>query len=137
MDTMTSSGGDDRGGDRDDAGRRRRKSYTLEEKQRLVAASYEPGASVSLLARRHEMNANLLFTWRRQMRPPSMVEPPVDLIPVDIVGVVQTSPSTATVEPEQRDAIEIALTSGVRIRVDGSVSEAALKRVLSALRATT
>jgi len=86
MDTMTSSGGEDRGGDRDDAGRRRRKSYTVEEKQRIVAASYEPGASVSQLARRHEMNANLLFTWRRRMRPPSTAEPPMDLIPVDIVG---------------------------------------------------
>lgn len=134
MDTMTSSGGDDRGGDREDARRRQRKSYTSEEKQRLVAASYEPGASVSQLARRHEMNANLLFTWRRQMRPPSMAEPPVDLIPVELVGAAQLK---ATVEPEQRGAIEIALTSGVRVRVDGSVSEAALKRVLSALRATT
>lgn len=137
MDTMTSSGGEGRGGDRDDAGRRRRKTYTFEVKQRLVAASYEPEASVSQLARRHEMNANLLFTWRRQMRPPSTAEPPMDLIPVDIVDAAQASPSTSIVEPAQRDAIEITLTSGVRVRVDRSVNEAALKRVLSALRATT
>lgn len=30
------------------------------------AESYQPGVSVSLVARRHDMNANLLFTWRRR-----------------------------------------------------------------------
>ena len=137
MDTMTSSGGDDRGGDRDDVERRRRKSYTLEEKRRLVAESYEPGTSVSRVARRHEINANFLFTWRRQMPPPSTAEPPMTLIPVDIVTAGEAPPSTAAVEAEQRGAIEITLVSGVRVRADGSVSEAALKRVLSALKAAT
>ena len=32
---------------------RRRRSYSSEEKQRLVAESYEPGTSVALVARRH------------------------------------------------------------------------------------
>jgi transposase len=49
---------------------RRRRSYSPEEKRRLVAESCEPGASVSLVARRHDINANLLFTWRRQLRAP-------------------------------------------------------------------
>ena len=135
MDTMSSSGSDGRGVGRDDPGRRRR--YTLEEKQRLVAESFEPGTSVSRVARRHEINAKLLFTWRRQMRPPSTGEPPMDLIPVDIVGAAQAPPARAAVEGEQRGAIEIALVSGERVRVDGSVSEAGLKRVLSALKAAT
>ncbi len=51
---------------------RRRRSYSLKEKQQLVAESYKPGASVSLVARRHDINANLLFTWRRQMRAPAL-----------------------------------------------------------------
>ena len=50
---------------------RRRRSYSSEEKQRLVAESYEPGTSVALVAQRHAINANLLFTWRRQMRGPA------------------------------------------------------------------
>ncbi|RAZ81818.1 hypothetical protein DPM33_34990, partial [Mesorhizobium hawassense] len=67
MDTIATDGvaGQDSRGET--ARARRRKSYTLEEKQRLVAESCEPGASVSLVARRHDINANLLFTWRRQM----------------------------------------------------------------------
>jgi transposase len=103
----------------------------------LVAESYEPGASVSRVARRHQINANLLFTWRRHMRPSSPAEPPMELIPVDIVGGTPAGSPRAAVEIEQRGAIEITLASGVRVRVDASVSEAALKRVLSALKAAT
>jgi transposase len=32
---------------------------------RMVEESLEPGASVSLVARRHGVNPNQLFTWRR------------------------------------------------------------------------
>jgi transposase len=32
---------------------------------RMVEESQEPGASVSLVARRHGVNPNQLFTWRR------------------------------------------------------------------------
>src|ERR1700759_3199075 len=44
--------------------RRRRRSE--EERRRIVAESFEPGASVSVVARRHDVNTNLLFTWRRR-----------------------------------------------------------------------
>jgi transposase len=38
---------------------------------------------------------------------------------------------------ERRGAIEIAFVGGARVQVDANVNEAALKRVLSALKATT
>jgi transposase len=110
---------------------RRRRSYSLGEKRQLVAESYEPGASVSLVARRHDINANLLFTWRRQMRAPMPAAPP-ELIPIEIVGA---APSAAAVESEPPGMIEIILAGDVRVRVDAKVSEAALKRVLAALKA--
>lgn len=114
---------------------RRRKSYTLEEKQRLVAESCEPGASVSLVARRHDINANLLFTWRRQMRPPAPAASPLDLIPVEVVTRVPAAGAAAAGGAEQRGVIEIVLVGGVCVRVDAEVSEAALRRVLSAVKA--
>ncbi|MHA1066762.1 transposase [Enterobacter ludwigii] len=49
----------------------RRKScpnYSPEFKQHLVAASCEPGISISKLALETGMNANLLFKWRPQWR---------------------------------------------------------------------
>ena len=45
----------------------RRRHWTMEEKVRLVEETFLPGQSVSLVARRHGMNANQLFTWRRLM----------------------------------------------------------------------
>ena len=48
-----------------DGGKRSRRSYSDEEKQRIVAEACQPGASVADIARRHGVNANLLFNWRR------------------------------------------------------------------------
>ena len=44
-----------------------RRSWSAEEKRRIVEESLRPGASVAVVARRHDLNANLLFTWRRQV----------------------------------------------------------------------
>jgi hypothetical protein len=48
------------------SGRRRRRSFSEELKRRMVAECAEPGASVSAVARKHDVNANLLFGWCRQ-----------------------------------------------------------------------
>ena len=39
-----------------------RRHRSLDEKLRLVALTYEPGASVALVARGHDVNANRLLT---------------------------------------------------------------------------
>jgi transposase len=44
-------------------GRRLRRSWSDEEKQRIVAEAALPGASVADIARRHGVNANLVFNW--------------------------------------------------------------------------
>ena len=54
----------------------RRRLWSDETKRRIVAETLEPGASVSVVARRHDVNANQVFTgdrpplraWRRQYR---------------------------------------------------------------------
>ncbi len=42
---------------------RRRRS--VEEKLAIVRETFEPGATVSGVARRHQMNANQVFAWRK------------------------------------------------------------------------
>jgi transposase len=42
-----------------------RRSWSLEEKRRIVEEAVRPGASVAEVARRHGLNANLVFTWKR------------------------------------------------------------------------
>ncbi|WP_087087112.1 transposase [Caballeronia catudaia] len=75
----------------------KRPNFAREFKRQLVEQTLEPGASVSLVARRNDINTNLLFRWRRQYlqgafgapRPgPARQEPDGDvasLLPVSIV----------------------------------------------------
>ena len=43
----------------------RRRRWTAFEKVRMVEETFEPGMTVSLVARRHGVAPNQLFTWRR------------------------------------------------------------------------
>src|SRR5271170_7820955 len=47
--------------------RRRRRHWTAAEKRRIVEEADAPGASVSVVARRYDLNANMLFNWRREL----------------------------------------------------------------------
>ena len=81
--------------------------------------SLAPGAVVVEVAQRHAVYANLLHRWRRESR----AAPQARLVPVTV-----TPGSTG----RAAGTIEIELC-GVRVRVDGSVDEAALGRVLRVL----
>jgi transposase len=119
-------------------GKRRRWPEAL--KRELVAATLEPGASVSIVARRHDVNANMLFKWRRQfttVAQPSWA-PPAGLVPVEIVPDAPMI-SSPTVEPRPvadrptAGSIEIALTGGVRVRIKGAVDPAAVTAAVVAV----
>ena len=45
-----------------DGGKRRRWTWSADQKQRIIAESFAPGASVAEVARRYDLNANMLFT---------------------------------------------------------------------------
>ena len=57
-------------GEIEEAGAERasRRIRTLEEKLAILREVAKPGASVAAVARKHGMNANLLFGWRRLHR---------------------------------------------------------------------
>jgi len=52
----------------------KRRQYSEALKRQMVAEMLVPGASVSIVARRHDVNANQLFKWRRAM---AFEQPPV------------------------------------------------------------
>ena len=47
---------------------RRPRYYPLDLKRRIVEETFGPGQSVSIVARRHDVNANLVFAWRKRYR---------------------------------------------------------------------
>jgi transposase len=46
----------------------RRRRRTIEEKQRIVLETLEPGASVARVAQQYALNPNLVFKWRKDYR---------------------------------------------------------------------
>ena len=109
---------------------RRRRSWSLDEKRRIVDESLEDGASLAEVARRHDLNANQLFTWRRQFGVEATG--PRDIAPILPVTIAL---ETAAEEPDPGSSgqIEIVLADGDRILVWSDVETAALMRVLKAL----
>ena len=109
---------------------RRRRSWGLDEKRRIVEESLEDGASLAEVARRHDLNANQLFTWRRQLG----VEPdePRDLAPIR-PGTITSETAECGSDPGSIGQMEIVLAAGDRILVWSDVETAALTRVLKAL----
>ena len=50
------------------SGKRSRQFRSVEQKRQMVQETLAPGASVAIIARRHGVNANQLFSWRMQYR---------------------------------------------------------------------
>ena len=109
--------------------RRKRRSWTLEEKRRIVDQSLEDGASIADVARRHDLNANQLFTWRRQFGfEPVAAKDVTMILPVTIAAEREVESGSGTV-----GQMEIVLAGGDRIIVWADVQAAALTLVLKAL----
>jgi transposase len=51
----------------------RRRRWSAQEKAALVKETYEPGMSVSLVARKHGISASQLFNWRKLEREGALV----------------------------------------------------------------
>ena len=116
--------------------RRRRRRWSEARKRRIVAESYQPGVSVSVVARRHDVNANQVFGWRRQYRELARVVGgfvPVVVSSTEGAEPAKLLPASTDVEPSRSGWIEIALADGSRVTVDRDVDATALSRVLGVL----
>lgn len=109
--------------------RRRHRSWPEALKREIVAASLVPGASVSLVARRYDVNTNLVFSWRKRLGEAVPALPAPQMVPV----VVVPDPPAATPPTNSAEVIEIELPRGYRVRVGSNVKGATLRLVLDAL----
>ena len=138
----------------------RRRTRSLEERKRIVVEALAPGASVAAVARRHGLNANLVFKWIRRSRegwrdrrrepanekpvvasPPERDGPafvPVKLLALDAPSApppseVMAKAARQTRRGAVRGAMEISLPNGAKVSLDADVDAEALRRVLLAL----
>jgi transposase len=99
-----------------------RRRFTAEFKREVVREATQPGASLALVARRHDLNANLLQKWRRLMEHSESVSfVPVAIAPAVVAG------------PPQVGSVEFELSGGHRIRIHEPVDPAVLKVIVTAL----
>jgi len=110
------------------AGPTKRRKYPEALKRQMVAETEAPGASVSIVARHHDVNSNQLFRWRRQLLPKAVVESGA-MVPVEI------APDDGRPRRADREGvIEIAFGCGARVRLRGEVSSETLRQVIELLR---
>ncbi len=112
--------------------RRHHRSWPDALKVEIVEAALAPGTSVSVVARRYDVNANQVFNWLKRYREGRLVQPAAGgaLAMVPVAVTPEVSPAVA---PGVSDAIEIDLSGGYRVRVGRGVDGAALRRVLDVL----
>jgi len=127
----------------------RRRTWSTQERQRIVDAALAPGASVAEVARLNGLNANLVFKWIRRSREgwldrrrgpraglqeravvivdetPAFVPTPVEVAPPKARRVVRKG--------ARRGGMEISLPNGARVAIDADVDAGALRLVLAAL----
>jgi len=108
-------------------GRRRHRSWPEALKREIVAASLEPGSSVSMVARRYDVNANQVFAWRKRYRAGATAPAALQLMPVTVTPDRPIEPARAS------ELIEIELAGGYRVRVGDGVKASALRLVLDVL----
>ena len=125
----------------------RRRKWRAEEKAALLAEVEAEGGCVAVVARRHGIAESLLYNWRSLAKKAALTNGPerFEFQPIGVIGGSNQALPAVLVAPEHRGAtekhrqeraskIEIELANGVRVRVNGVVSEKALSRVLRAVK---
>ncbi len=109
----------------------KKRRRTIQERREIVEETLLPGTSVSRVARRHDVNANQLFYWRKLYREGRLGSgAATPLLPVK---VSEGQPAEAADRPALRSGtMEIQVSKGT-IRIAGSVDVIALRTVLECL----
>jgi transposase len=118
-----------------------RRSFSAEEKVRLVAETFQPGATVTAVSRRHGICTSLLHRWRRAARGevprrraarPQLL--PVRLVAPDVSPAPFPPPPPALTDMASAP-IEVVLRNGRVLRVVTTTDAAAVARLAAALEA--
>lgn len=111
--------------------KKRRRS--VEERRKIVEATLQPGASVARVARRHDVNANQVFHWRKLYREGRLGNgTATKLLPVKIADERSVRAAEGDGIAWPSGTIEIQLPKGT-LRIAGAVDVAVLRAALECL----
>ena len=104
------------------SGPERRRRWSIEQKQAIVVAAFEPGAVVRDVARQAEVTPSLIYRWRRDLRAAANGFAQVLMAPAgDGLAIAPVL------------AIEIDVAGNAHVRIPASVSPTLASAVVEAL----
>ena len=119
----------------------KRRYRTVEEKELIVQETLGGDVSVASVARRHGVNANQLFHWRKLYqagmlvsRGDAAVDNPSRLLPVKVADDDGEEESDAGEASPSTGAIHIEFPGRVLVSVEGRVDAGLVRAVLESLR---
>ena len=103
------------------------------ERRRIVEETLRPGASVAIIARAHEVNANQVFCWRKLYRQGQLEakQDSAELIPVRVSDIAPGD-SRKLAKKVASGSILIEL-GNARVRIEGAPDPASIRATLAAL----
>lgn len=123
---------------------RRRRRWSAQEKLQIVLETLDGRVSVPVIARRHNLNANQLFSWRGQYRRGELTveaqsSGSAKLLPVHVEHSTETDPIVSQ-RKEERPAsggcLEIQFCGTRHVKVWGAIDARALRVVIRELLRT-
>lgn len=105
-------------------------------KARIVAETLVPGATVNDVARRYDLRANHLSSWRRMARDGNLVLPaPEAQTGFAPLVVLDVEPSPPAPEPEPAPLVIEIMAGSVTLRLDGAMPARRIADIVRALGA--
>lgn len=116
-----------------------RRRWSVEFKKRVVAEASQVGVSGAEIARRYDLNANLLFNWKNkfgsglELVPIEVARESGDHLPTLVSQRMDVDVAAVNAETSS-ESIEIELPCGVRMRCGSDVTPMRLAGIIAALR---
>jgi transposase len=127
----------------------RRRSWSADQKLRIMSEALEPGATVTAVAERNGVCRSQLYAWLRQARdgrlpgillsPPTAaafvpvgIDPPLTSAPAEARSAEPPSLACCPAPPSRRaSVVEISLSNGRGLKVDECIDPNVLARLLA------
>ena len=104
--------------------------HRLEFKRAVVEETLRPGTSVALVARKHGINANQVFCWRKLYREGQLGDASSAMLPVTIEPDVAVDRTNSA----QASGSFLIESDRLRVRIEGRPDAETLRVVLAELR---
>ena len=118
------------------SGPERRRRWSDEERLRIVAEAFAPGARVADVCRRHDVSSGLIYTWRRKLLDSGAAQEAdvSDALPTPVFAEAVIEGDAVVTSAAERPAMIIDLPRGKRVSIFAAAPPALVAAALKGLR---